>query len=382
MSLEVIELENTDSPTDQPLSIEAEVEKSSPDLPPYVEIYNWFEEYQNKCDADVLVYSGPVERQGYDLITKTLSSLKKHRKNAILYLSTAGGDPHAAFRIARALHHHYANGSVRVLIKDWCKSAGTLICIGANELILCDSAELGPLDVQVRKPDEMVGRMSGLDILRGMESLKDGLLDSFRHFLVDINTGTGISTKSAADVATKLAIGIYEPILEQVDPMRLGEMEAALTIAHEYGKRLNSKFENLQPSGLQRLVHGYPSHGFVIDRKEAREIFHRVASPTPDDEKLCSVIEQLIANDLSVLEVMSLNAFIEHLKTVFSLAEKSSLDANTDRHTQKNDTINNNQDSVNEPSNEDSSEDEEHNKASECLDQDPDDGVSVCASSS
>src|SRR5690606_26474955 len=131
--------------------------------------------YQEENDCDVFVYAGPIERRGYDLLCNKFATHPNPRSNAILMLSTFGGDLHAAFRVARALSHRYPNGKIRVLVPSWCKSAGTLICIGAHELVLGDSSELGPLDVQVQKPDEMIGRISGLDILRGMESLKTGL---------------------------------------------------------------------------------------------------------------------------------------------------------------------------------------------------------------
>ena len=36
-----------------------------------------------------------------------------------------------------------------------CKSAGTLLLIGATSLIISDRGELGPLDVQLSKPDEI-----------------------------------------------------------------------------------------------------------------------------------------------------------------------------------------------------------------------------------
>ena len=281
------------------------------------------EDYQNKENCDLFLYSGPIERKGYDDLCLRISENETPRSNAILLLSTFGGDPHAAFRIARALNHNYPQGKLRVLVPNWCKSAGTLICIGADELILCDSSELGPLDVQVQKPDEMIGRISGLDILRGMESLKGGILSSFRQFLVDINAGTGISTKSAADVSTKLAIGIYEPILAQVDPMRLGEMEAALQIAYEYGRRLNEKSDILQADALLQLVHGYPSHSFVIDRKEARVLFKQVRAPNEIEMHIVDFTERLIGKNTPHVRpnVYRLDAIIDTLREKLATVE-------------------------------------------------------------
>jgi hypothetical protein len=68
------------------------------------------------------------------------------------------------------------------------------------------------------------------------------------------------------------------PIYEQIDPVRLAEIERLLRIASEYGDRLDAG--NLKPGALAKLLAGYPSHGFVIDRAEAGTIFSNISEPT------------------------------------------------------------------------------------------------------
>lgn len=235
--------------------------------------------YFEKSDTDVIAYVGGVERAGYEQLCNILNGAPR-RTNCLFVVSTFGGDPNAGYRIARALRHHYPNESkISILVPNYCKSAGTLICIGGSELVVADKGELGPLDIQVQKPDEMFQSASGLDIIRGLTYLRDASLDTFRNYLVDINKGSGLSTKAASEIASKLTIGMHEPMFAQIDPMRLGEMQAALTIALEYGERLNKHFHNLKPGALNKLATSYPSHGFVIDRKEARELFQNVRTP-------------------------------------------------------------------------------------------------------
>lgn len=84
--------------------------------------------------------------------------------------------------------------------------------------------------------------------------------------MLDINLGSGLSTKTASEIASKLVIGLYEPMFAQIDPIRLGEMNAALEIAHAYGNRLDDKAKNLKQGALSKLINSYPTHGFVIDR--------------------------------------------------------------------------------------------------------------------
>lgn len=223
---------------------------------------------------DIITYSGEINMGGYQSMCDALNEKKSDK--ALLVLSTPGGDPHAGFRIARALQHHFSNFDA--LVPRYCKSAGTLLVVGASALYLDDMSELGPLDIQVRKSDEIIGRNSGLDIVQAVSYLQNHAMGAFRSNLVEL-TQAGLSTRVASDICTKLTTGLFEPIFAQIDPMKLAEMQRATEIAFAYGQRLNEKSKNLRSDGLARLVTGYPSHGFVIDRKEARNIFTTVHKP-------------------------------------------------------------------------------------------------------
>lgn len=232
----------------------------------------------NIDNYDVLVYVGQINTQGYELVSNLLR--KKSNEKALLILFTPGGDPHAGFRIARALHCEY--DGFDLLVPRFCKSAGTLIAIGASCLYLDDMSELGPLDVQIRKSDEIFELGSGLDVLQGLEHLKSSAADAFEDYLLKLSTKIGLSTRSASRIAADLTKVLIEPISSKIDPNRLAEMQRAISIAYEYGNRLNQKGEILKPNALEKLVLGYPSHGFVIDRKEAKTIFNKVEKPEGD----------------------------------------------------------------------------------------------------
>jgi len=224
---------------------------------------------------DVYVYAGQINLAGYHAVCEQLK--KKQSNEALLVLGTPGGDPHAGFRIARAFQHAY--GEFSLLVPRYCKSAGTLIAIGAKTIYMADMSELGPLDVQVKKSDELIGFNSGLDIIQAVNYLQQAAMNAFRSYLTELHSQARISTKIAADISTKLTSGLFEPIFAQIDPMRLAETQRAMEIAFAYGARLNEKSNNLRANGLADIVTKYPSHGFVIDRKEARSIFIDVQEP-------------------------------------------------------------------------------------------------------
>lgn len=242
---------------------------------------------------DIITYAGEVNFDGYERLCELLKT--KTGNDVVLALSTPGGDPHAGFRIARALQHCY--GGFDALVPRYCKSAGTLILIGARHLYLDDMSELGPLDIQVKKGDELFGRSSGLDIFQAMNYLQSQSLQGFRTYLVSLTKGAGLSTKVASEIASRLIGDLFEPIAAQIDPIKLAEMQRANDIAFEYGERLDQASNNLLAGGLAKLIAGYPSHGFVIDRKEARTIFARVDRPNEALGKLSAAIHDRIGKD-------------------------------------------------------------------------------------
>lgn len=233
---------------------------------------------------DVYKYAGAISPQGYSKLCKKLSSANTANK-ALLVIATPGGDPHAGFRIARALQHTYADG-FDALVPRYCKSAGTMILLGARQVFMADQSELGPLDIQIKKGDELFGRSSGLDMTQAVSFLRGEAILSFNDYMHKL-VQQGLSTKVAADISVKLVQGIFNPIAAQIEPLRLAEMQRATAITLSYGERLSYTGKNVQHGGLEQLVAGYPSHGFVIDRKEARIIFNSVLSPTESLKQLC-----------------------------------------------------------------------------------------------
>lgn len=244
---------------------------------------------------DVFVYTGDIHRDGYLDLTNAIKNRKKSyglSDEVTFCVATYGGDPNAGYRIGRALQHNY--GKVNLLVVGPCKSAGTLIAIAADKLIIGDMGELGPLDIQLKKNDEIGEMSSGLVIMTALDALKDRSISTFNSHLVKIRYENQISTKMSADIAAKLTEALVAPMAAQIDPIKLGEHQRAMSIAITYGQRLSDKSKCLKDGALFKLIASYPSHGFVIDRKEARELFHHVESPSGYAEALYEIFYQKI----------------------------------------------------------------------------------------
>ncbi|HEX8830447.1 MAG TPA: hypothetical protein VF705_04735, partial [Longimicrobium sp.] len=217
-------------------------------------------------DAAVFWYSGPLSR---DLVRRMhdQSTFAAKRDNCALFLTTYGGDPDAAYILARTLRRAYRR--LVVYVFGHCKSAGTLACVGANEVVMGPFGELGPLDIQLCRDDSLAAQTSGLDIFQALSVISSQAFDIFQKHFLGLIGGSGgvITTKTAASIATNVASNLLAPITAQIDPLRLGEMQRALGVALDYGARLGA-----DETVIRRLATEYPAHGFVIDIGEAQEL--------------------------------------------------------------------------------------------------------------
>lgn len=239
--------------------------------------------------ADVFLYNADLERP-YDQKIIDACIGRRRRKNMLLILITEGGSADVAYRIARCFQEKYER--FYLYVAGYCKSAGTIVALGANEIIFSDHGELGPLDVQMRKKDELFERQSGNTVMGALAALRDKTYLSFEEAFLNMQgeSSGGITAKTAAKIATNLTKGLFSSMYAQIDPLHVGEAFRALSIARAYGKRLQEGSENWKEESLDRLISGYPEHGFVIDRREAENLFENVREPSPDEIALAKCL--------------------------------------------------------------------------------------------
>jgi hypothetical protein len=242
--------------------------------------------------ATTIFYSGMISSDGYEEITKICEAAQS--EEAVLYLRTPGGSPDFAFRIARALRNSFKK-KLTLVVPRQCKSAGTLIAIGASEIAIADRGELGPLDIQLAKKDELFEMGSGLDIISALNVVREEAVTAFESCIISLKSaGRQVSARMAAELAAGLVSKMLSPLYKQIDPLRIAETQRSIAIAMAYGNRLNEYDKNLKKDALISLITKYPSHGFVIDRKEAKGLFLRVRETNSNEtklgEELCSTV--------------------------------------------------------------------------------------------
>jgi hypothetical protein len=242
-----------------------------------------------KIDMDVFLFNGGVAR-GRDLECIEHAFRQKARNRALLVPVTNGGDPDAAYKVARYLQDKYDNFTA--LISGLCKSAGTLMALGATELAFTPFGELGPLDIQLSKVDRFDQLQSGLTIDEALTTLEERALHTFYQITRDyIQANNGmVSFATASKASAEFVAQLYAPVFSRLDPEEIGARSRSMRIAAEYGKRLAVKSQNLKPDTLKQLAETYPSHSFAIDQREAEILFHRVRAASPEEQELVTAI--------------------------------------------------------------------------------------------
>ncbi len=92
---------------------------------------------------------GGIRDQDAEMLSNLLNeSPEAEKKGLLLLIDSPGGDPLAAERVIKVCREHSA-GNFAVLVPGQAKSAATLIALGAKEIYLAETSELGPIDVQV-----------------------------------------------------------------------------------------------------------------------------------------------------------------------------------------------------------------------------------------
>jgi hypothetical protein len=118
----------------------------------------------------------PIDRDDPVVFQDLLYNLEDG-EDVDLLLHTGGGDIDAAEKLIRMLRGKVGPARLRVVIPDLAKSAGTLMALGADVIIMSDTSEIGPIDPQVVRVDRDGNRTSQSvqDYLESFNELREGL---------------------------------------------------------------------------------------------------------------------------------------------------------------------------------------------------------------
>lgn len=213
-------------------------------------------EIENLRKSKVLVYflglNSTIAQDAVEVIYNNLRRIGKVEK-IDLFLHTTGGFLEVPLKIVNVLRDFAKKFSV--LIPYRAHSAGTLLALGADEIVMGKMAELTPVDPQTRSPLNPKGVKGELLPV----SIQD--LNSFFDFLET----KGIKEKE----------NIMNTLLNNLHPLVIGSVNRSLNLIKHTMERLliYSNYSTEEKNKIIELLScGLPSHTYLITRNEAKEI--------------------------------------------------------------------------------------------------------------
>lgn len=163
----------------------------------------------------------------------------KNVENLDILVESGGGDIDVASTIVKWLKSHCKK--LTTIIPMYCKSAATLLAVCADELCMCKSGELGPVDTQVKDPTT--------EMWIPAHSIKEALA-----FI-----------QETEDPLVKLSMS------DKLPPLLLGAFRDAQNSSRQYMEEALEKLGEKKEEALETFTKKFLSHGYPIDREMCRE---------------------------------------------------------------------------------------------------------------
>lgn len=255
-----------------------------------------FKEIETARNSRVLLYvtgnrpgmETKVSPEVVDLFVGHLDALWPAKKLSLI-LHTNGGNTAAAWQIVNLLHTFC--DELEVLVPSRALSAGTLICLGADSIMMTKQAILGPIDPSLDGPMNPI--IPGTPNQRASVSVEavQGYLDVAQ---------TSLSIKDPA-----LLTQIWTSLSNQIHPLVLGQIFRTREQIRTLAQRLldHQKVDAEKAEGIIRfLCSDSGSHDHSINRREARELGLAIENPTTDFYKLLRAVQISFATELKIGE--------------------------------------------------------------------------------
>jgi len=207
-----------------------------------------------------------------------------------LWLYTRGGDMNVPWPLVNAIRSFAPE--FNVLVPFRAHSAGTLIAMGANKIIMSPTGELSPVDPTTANqfsPRDPNNRQSILGIS----------VEEVNAFIEMAKTTVGI--EGSADLTTVLQI-----LSKDISPIALGNVHRTYTQIREVSKKLLSlHMDTTKESArvdeiINKLTQKLYSHLHAINRTEAKDIGLDVVDASTDEDRLIWSIYEDYAKEVDL----------------------------------------------------------------------------------
>lgn len=231
-----------------------------------------------------------------DLFVDLLDKIGPTEKISLI-LHTDGGQTLAAWRIINLIRTFCEKLEVIIPLKSL--SAGTLIAIGADTLVMTKQAALGPIDPSVNNPLNPQVNQSGqlVRVPVSVESVR-GYLEAAREL--------GIKTESHLTT-------ILSQLSSQIHPLVIGEIfRSRAQIRFLASKLIRQQVKDKEKikSIIDFLCADSGSHDYTINRREATELGLKVEKPSEHLYDLLRKVHLNYQEELKLLNPYSQEAIL------------------------------------------------------------------------
>lgn len=183
------------------------------------------------ASADVLVCIHPIQAPFDDLIRDQLEDIKDKKPSLLVLLETDGGSIETTERIADTFRHHYGLGEVSFIVPNYAMSAGTILVMSGDRILMDYYSVLGPIDPQIRN-------------LHGQYVPALGYLEKFNQLVAKSKRKGGLSQAELAF------------LIEKFDPAELHRFEQAREHSVDLLERwlVQYKFKNWTVTNSRKIA--------------------------------------------------------------------------------------------------------------------------------
>ena len=218
----------------------------------------------------VILYSSMINDDCVSVLYECLRR-KKQMKSLDLILSTMGGLVTTTRQLALLLREYTQH--LNILVPYHAKSAGTLLCLSANELVLGPLAALGPID-------------SHISSLRPIPSDAPSLISA-----EDIRAFREMATNWFGVDREEDRLQVLALLAQRIFPTSLSSFyrfdQLIRQIANELlAYQLPEAEVETRKRIVNQLIEGFAAHDYIISRNDAYELGLRVRFTTPQEEIL------------------------------------------------------------------------------------------------
>ena len=229
--------------------------------------------------------STKIHAEVIELLTEHLDIIGPTKRISFI-LYTNGGHTSAAWRIINLLQTFCEDLEVIVISKAL--SAGTLIALGADRVIMTKQGVMGPIDPSLDHPlnPPKPGGKPGATVMVSVEAI--------RSYIETLRTELGVTDQTNTSK-------IINSLAEKVHPLVLGQAFRSKTQVREIAIRLlQSKMDD--EDRIEKIAdficESSGSHDYSINRREAAALGFNVEKPDPELYKLLIELHKNYVDEL------------------------------------------------------------------------------------